>query len=944
MLLKHYQSLRFRLWAIIILAVLPLFLMAFLDYKNRREDTIIHLNQDIAQIVVSAQLEESAALKSVELLLKIMSRADNISALDPSDCSQLSARLLLSLETIFNLGAVLPDGTVFCSALPIQNEVNVSDRTWFQQAIQSNGLAQGEYVMGRVSKNQGIVLGYPVRYKKGEKNKEGNVENKEGEIKFVLFAFIKTAWFDNLVEKFKLPEGWNAILFTDMGKILSYHPIPAPQINEATLPATVAPFLDAAKKGAQTTELQGLDGKRRMYSVSALGLTKTPLFIAIGAPVERSLSHIDQHFWIHIVLLVVITLASALVARYYVYNLIEAWTHKLTNAIQALALGKLGTRIEQFSSIQEFEVVEKGINHMAVELGQRDTELRHLSTAIKQSPESIVITNVEGEIEYVNDAFVRITGYTRKDALGQNPRILNAKQTPQSTYDGMWATLLSGKSWQGEFINTRKDGSIYTEMASIAPIIDREGNITHYVAVKEDITQRRKSEELLHRLAYYDPLTDLANRALLQKCLLQTSVQSTQTHCHGMLLVMDIDRFKQINDTQGHDAGDLMLQEVARRIQRSVREQDTAARLGGNTFALVVGMMSDDASTAVAEARLMAQEIHHALAAPYNLGDSSSRPYTTTSSMGITLFNGDEPATASFLKQAEVALYKAKEEGGNAILFFNASMQANVDARAAIEMGLHEAIKEQAFRLFYQVQVDQTGKPVGAEALIRWFDRNGKMISPADFIPVAEETGLIVPIGQWVLETACQQLHTWQQRPETQPLTIAVNVSAKQFHQPDFFDLVRLTIERSGIDPSRLKLELTESVILGDLEATIAKMQQLRSLGLRFSLDDFGTGYSSLSYLKRLPFDQLKIDQSFVRDMLADHSSAAIVRAILVMSEALGLQVVAEGVETLEESEFLRANGCQFCQGYLNGRPVPIQAWEAAHLPDLPRIDLVTPA
>ncbi|MBY0454455.1 MAG: EAL domain-containing protein [Burkholderiaceae bacterium] len=916
--LNPQKSLHLRLWVIIGLAVLPLFLMSFWDYQERRQNAITSLGNDVARMLASARLEEDAAIQNVRLVLEIMSRSDRMASIDPSICSTLAARLMKSADNFINIGAALPDGTVFCSAQPMHGLTSsVTDRAWFQDALVSHGLSAGEYVIGRISRKPGMLFGYPMH-------------DESGQVRVVLFASLPVTWFQKLLESIYLPDGWQAMLLNEGGEVLSQWP--APERIQLPQPTATEPFFTALAQGKKISELVGLDGQKRMYGVSALGLSKTPIVLAIGAPADRSLGHIDQDFQLRVALLVAMALVSALVARFYIYGLIEAWTGKVTRTLQAIAVGKLETRISEFSQVQEFQAVEHGINHMVTELGRRDTELRRLSIAVEQSPESIVITDVNSCIEYVNEAFLRTTGYQRGDVIGKNPRLLNAGKTPKATYEEMWATLRQGQPWRGEFHNTRKDGSTYLELATIAPIFDRQGTVTHYVAVKEDITQRKQSEALVHRLAYYDPLTELPNRTLLQDRLSQASLHSTRSHCHGMLLVIDIDRFKQLNDTRGHHAGDLMLQEVARRIKSNVREQDTVARLSDNTFALVVDQMSEAADTAAAEARLIAQKVHQTLAAPYDVGDTH-RPYATTSSIGIALFNGREAANESFLKQAEVALYKAKEEGGNTILFFNTSMQANVEARAALEMGLREAIVQNAFQLFYQVQVDQTGKPVGAEALIRWFDPHGKMISPADFIPLAEETGLIVPIGQWVLETACQQLHIWQQRPETKHLAVAVNVSSKQFHQADFVDQVHLTLERIGIDPSRLKLELTESVILGDMEATIARMGQLRALGLRFSLDDFGTGYSSLSYLKRLPFDQLKIDQSFVRDMLDDQSSAAIVRAILVMSEALGLEVVAEGVETLAQSQFLIDNGCQFCQGYLYGRPTPIHHWEATHLP-----------
>jgi diguanylate cyclase (GGDEF)-like protein/PAS domain S-box-containing protein len=864
-------------------------------------------------MLTAARLTEDAALGSMRQTFQIMARADNLQSLDPQDCSGLAQRLLQSMEDFANLGAALPDGTVFCSASPGQTRVSVTDRNWFQEAQSGEGITSGEFVTGRISGKPGMVFGYPVR-------------DADGTLKAVLFASIQLGWFDKLIAEFKLPQGWNAFLLSDTGTVLSYHPAASRPPQTAQAPAGAAPFLRALQEGRRISEIEGLDGNRRMYGVGSPRFSRTPLLVAIGAPLDRTVARIDQGFWWRILLLAGIALVSVLTARFYIYGLIEAWTGQITAAIDSVAAGRLQTRIRRLSHVSELRAVEQGINHMASELEKREVDLRRLSTAVEQSPEAIVITDTLANIQYVNDAFLRSTGYTREEVLGRNPRILNRGLTPPATYTAMWDALKAGKVWSGELINTRKDGSTYVEMATIAPIFDEEGQVTHYVTTKVDITQRKQSEALVHQLAYYDALTGLPNRTLLHEQLQQAVEASAQGTAQGMLLLIDIDRFKQINDTRGHATGDWLLREMARRIRGCTGATNTVARLGSNTFGIIVsdiGGPSDLAQT-------IARKVQQTLTSPYDLEDAK-RLYATTS-MGIALFGAGMPAPDTVLKQAEVALYRAKDEGGNAVLLFDAPMQAAVDARAALEMALRDAIEIQAFRLYYQVQVDLHGTVVGAEALIRWIGADGKVISPAEFIPLAEDTGLIVPMGQWVLDTACRQLARWQRSPATRHLTLAINVSARQFHQADFAAQLRSALERHHLDASGLKLELTESAILGDIDTTIERMHQLRELGIRFALDDFGTGYSSLSYLKRLPFDQLKIDQSFIRDMLIDNTSNAIVRAVLVMSDALGLKVVAEGVETAAHRDFLVEHGCQICQGYLLGRPMPIEAWEEAHL------------
>ncbi len=907
------RSLHLRLWAVIGMACLPVFLMAFLDYRERRHDAITGLENEVSRMLVSVHLTEDAALRSMRQTFRIMARADNLQSLNSADCSGLAQRLMQSMEDVANVGAVLPNGAVFCSATPWRTEVTVTDRQWFRDALAGTGITAGEMLIGRITHKPGMTFGYPVR-------------DAQGQLRAILFAAIQIGWFDKMVTQFKLPAGWNAFLLSDAGEVLSYHPNNGLAPSQRRAPEAAQRFLVAQQGGKTVSELEGLDGLQRMYGIVSPRFSRSPLLVAIGAPLDRTVAGIDQGFWLRIALLAGIALVSVLTARYCVYDLIEAWTHKITAAVDRVSLGHLETPVARYSRVRELHAVERGINHMADELKKRVADLHRFSTVVEQSPESIVITDTQSCILYVNEAFVRNTGYTRDEVLGRNPRILNGGNTDPATYTAMWSALVSGQAWRGEFTNTRKDGSTYVEMAIIAPIVDADGQVTHYVATKEDITQQKKSEELVHRLAYYDALTGLPNRTLLQDRLKQALGVSAQ---HGMLLLVDIDRFKQINDTWGHAAGDLLLCEMARRMQDCMGAQHTVARLGSNTFGAIVQNIGADAEQAMAAAHHLAQQLHSTLAAPYELG--AARKIYAATSAGVTLFNAGKAPPEVLLQQAEVAMYRAKDEGGGSALLFDDTMQATMDARVAMEMGLRDAVEHCAFQLYYQVQVDQAGAVVGAEALIRWKGADGKIISPADFIPLAEETGLILPMGQWVLDTACQQLAQWQHSPATRHLNLAVNVSARQFHQADFVALVHETLNRTGIDPGGLKLELTESAILGDIETTITKMHQLRDLGLRFALDDFGTGYSSLSYLKRLPFDLLKIDQSFTQDMLNDTASSAIVRAILVMSDALGLEVVAEGVETVAQRAFLIQHGCHFCQGYLLGRPVPIGAWEAAH-------------
>lgn len=553
-------------------------------------------------------------------------------------------------------------------------------------------------------------------------------------------------------------------------------------------------------------------------------------------------------------------------------------------------------------------------------------EQLRIAAATFKAQEAILITDPDANILRVNQAFEDLSGYSAEELLGKNPRILRSGRHDKAFYRAMWSELLDTGKWSGEIWDRRKDGEIYPKFMTITAVYDDHHQLTHYVALSSDISQRKQSEQEIHQLAFYDPLTKLPNRRLLQDRLRQAMAVSTRSSRHGAVLFLDLDHFKTINDTQGHAMGDLLLIEVARRLQGCVREGDSVARLGGDEFLVLLEDLSAQPDEAATQTELVAEKIRHELNQPYMLKDYECH---ITPSIGISLFRGHPENVEELLKHADIAMYQAKAAGRNAIRFFDPQMQVALDVRSALEARLRSALPMQQFRLYYQAQIDSHGKATGAEVLLRWEHPVLGLVSPAQFIPLAEETGLIVPIGLWVLQTACAQLKIWQRDALTRDMMLAVNVSAKQFHRADFVAQVQRVLLESGAKPSLLKLELTESTVLENVDDTIAKMREIKLLGVDFSMDDFGTGYSSLQYLKRLPLDQIKIDQSFVRDITSDPNDAAIVQAIIVMTEALGLNVIAEGVETEAQRDFLDKHGCHAFQGYLFSKPVVVEEFEA---------------
>lgn len=553
---------------------------------------------------------------------------------------------------------------------------------------------------------------------------------------------------------------------------------------------------------------------------------------------------------------------------------------------------------------------------------QSEEALRIAATAF-DSQLGMTVTNTDGVILRVNKAFCDITGYTAQEVIGQNPHILASGRHDASFYATMWDTINQSGGWEGEIWNRHKDGIVYPEWLSISAVKNDAGLPTHYVGTFSDITARKTAEEEITNLAFYDPLTRLPNRRLLMDRLARALASGSRHERKAAMLFVDLDNFKILNDTLGHANGDLLLQQVAHRLSACVREGDTVARLGGDEFVVMLEDLSEDLIEAATQAEVAGEKILATLSQTYVLAGSD---HHSTASIGVTLF-GDKPEDMDEpLKRADLAMYQAKAAGRNTLRFFDPQMQAVVSARAELENDLRVAIDKDQFELHYQVQVSEDHRITGVEALVRWQHPLRGMVSPASFIPLAEDSGLILPLGLWVLRTACTQLATWAKEVNTSNLTIAVNVSPRQFHQDDFVNQVLAVIDETGANPLRLKLELTEGLLIDNVEGVIAKMTALKEVGVGFSLDDFGTGYSSLAYLKRMPLDQLKIDQGFVRDVLIDANDAAIAKVVIVLAESLGLMVIAEGVETEAQRDFLASQGCHAYQGYLFGRPMPIDA------------------
>ena len=557
---------------------------------------------------------------------------------------------------------------------------------------------------------------------------------------------------------------------------------------------------------------------------------------------------------------------------------------------------------------------------IAIERKQSEASLRKLSLVVEQSPNVIIITDAEAHIEYVNAAFINKSGRTLAQVIGKNPSILQSGKTSHVVYEEMWSQLGRGENWQGELINLYQDGKEHIDFVHISPIRDANGCVTNFLSIQEDITERKRTEERIQNLAHFDALTGLPNRVLLMERAKYALSLAKRTPQPLAMIFLDLDNFKDINDSLGHSLGDTLLIELAQRLRLALREGDTIARLGGDEFILLLPG-ADGAS-----AEQVAQKLLHVVSQPYQI---EQYDLNVTASMGIAIYPDDGADIETLSKNADVAMYRAKQGGRNAYRFFTQEMQVRSGRHLAMVNALRYALERNQLQVVYQPQVALSdGRVIGAEALLRWQHPEFGSVSPAEFIPVAEESGLILPIGEWVLRTAVQQVKQWHDQGRL-ALVMAVNLSVVQFRHFDLPDLVTRILIEADLSPEYLELELTEGVAMHDPQGAIAVMDHLHERGVRMSIDDFGTGYSSLNYLKKFKVYKLKIDQSFVRDISSDPEDNAIVSAVIGIAKSLGLQTIAEGVETAEQLEFLRQQGCDEIQGYYFSKPLPADQFEA---------------
>ncbi|MAG99965.1 MAG: histidine kinase [Pseudomonadales bacterium] len=557
-------------------------------------------------------------------------------------------------------------------------------------------------------------------------------------------------------------------------------------------------------------------------------------------------------------------------------------------------------------------------DRVALELDQR------IAAIAFESQQGMLVTDAQTRIIKANRAFSAITGYSEAEVLGQPTRILGSGHQGAEFYRQMWKALYETGGWQGEIWNRRKSGEAFPEWLTISAVHDAKGRLTNYVASLTDISERKDAEEKIQHLAFYDPLTNLPNRRLMRQRLEQALVVCRREQHYAALIFLDLDDFKNVNDLYGHQIGDGMLCQVAERLRHALRERDTVARFGGDEFVVLLEGLEVNATEAATQVEHIGRKLLQTLREPYLIKD---QVFSSSASLGIVLFNDEQHTADELMQYADLSMYSAKAAGKDMLSFYDPQMQAVVSMRIELEEDIRRGLAQEEFVLYLQPQADASGNFEGAEALVRWQHPSRGLLAPGVFIDIAERSGLIESLDLAILRQGCELLARWAQQPQTATLSLAVNISARLLYRDDFVCQVREILQQTGASALQLKLEITESLLLTDVDKAVSRMQLLREMGVRFAIDDFGTGYSSMAYLQRLPLDQLKIDQSFVRGLPDDKGNIAIVRAILSMAEGLELEVIAEGVEHPAQQDILRLHGCRHFQGYLFGKPMSVDAF-----------------
>lgn len=877
-LAKKYRQQRhgaLTLYGVALLLLLSIF--TWILYEQYRQEIHSLESRNAARADVVVEWAKGVFAQSDQALLSIAELIELQGMPSQEDAGMLQRALLNRsryVDWIDDIGVIDADGIVRASALRTELVGRDLSGTRFFQAFRDQQERTKLVTPLYSASHDDRYFLYQAR----------RLTRDNGEFNGIVVARISPRVFERALQRLGIAEGESIALVDGELKLIARLPAledPLPSGWQVDSPETMAMIEEGAEKWSLQL-ISPLDKRERLFQMQ--WIEALPLLVVVGEDVQLQLASWRQRAVILAGFMLVIALLGVWGVRHYLNRL----------------------RVEH-------------------RLHQGEAELRISATAF-QTHLGMLIADEKGRILKVNDTFTRITGYSEDDVVGRSTRMLNSGRHDAAFYRKIWRRVQATGSWEGEIWNRRKNGDVFPEWLTISAVYDPQGALTHYVATMSDISERKAAEQEIHQLAFYDPLTGLANRRLFMDRM-EAALKDVNRHSRcGALLFIDIDNFKQINDTLGHFAGDQLLQHLGRLMGQMLRETDTLARLGGDEFAVLIEGLGQRREYTAELAESIAQKLQDVIQQPITLQDDS---VSVTASIGITVVSDHASSVDDYLQQADMALFQAKSSGRCSLSFFDPTMQAELLARVRLENELRQAQANEEWRLYYQPQVDQAGRCIGVEALLRWQHPERGLVTPDVFIPLLETTELINPVGDWVLETACQQLAQWAHQPAFAELSVAVNISPLQFRQVDFVDKVEAILHRTQAPCHKLKLEVTESLFLEERDDARDKMLRLKQKGVRFSLDDFGTGYSSLAYLAHLPLDQLKIDKSFVQQVIHSKANAAIVESTIALAQSLSLEVIAEGVESDEQQAWLLTHGCRTYQGYRYGRPMPLDALEA---------------
>ncbi len=918
---KRFMGLRFRLMLLILAAVLPAFLLVLYSTFEQRRMAAEFSQEEALKMAQTVAEGYRTTSSSVRQMLKGLSTLAEIpDAQSAGPCNKMLVNIFRLYPDYANIGVVLSNGEVVCSALPLAAPLNVADRVFFKRTVETREFSIGDYQAGRIADKRGIHFGYPLLT-------AGN------QVWGVIFIFLDLDRLNaRLAETPHLEEGDVLLLLDGSGTVLARHPNPEGYIGKSIEKLSLFRKIQQSN-GEGTHQSDGLDGIQRVFAF-------TPLFggsayAVVGIPAESVYASANHAFVRNVSLMAGMGLLVLALAWVGGNVLVLKRIRALSRAARKMGQRNLSVRSGLPHDGEEIGQLARSFDEMAdnLEAWQKQVFQAHQELEILGYRNQLILESAgdgicgvdrDGKIIFINPAGASMLGYQAEELLGfplhqtVHYRRIDGSAFPlhecpmhMAVNDGIEHLAREEMLW-------RKDGSGFYSDYTIIPMLDGK-TVTGAVLTFRDVTERKHHEEQLVHQATHDTLTGLANRTILNDRIGLLIERAAREKSVVALFLLDLDRFKEINDSLGHGAGDELLRSIATSLTDVMRDSDTVARLGGDEFVVLVEMEKADGAIPVA------QKIFDTLARPFSV--SGCEVFIGTS-IGISLYPKDGGSAEELLKNADVAMYRAKKRGRNTFRFYNEGMNTSSAERLNLESGLRHALDNGELLLHYQPQVNlRSGEIIGAEALIRWQHPEMGLVSPAKFIPLAEETGLIFPVGEWVMREACSQIKRWQDAGVMTP-TVAVNLSAHQFRQRHLVKMTTGVLLDSGLDGRYLELEMTESAVMEDADRVIKVLRELKEAGTTISIDDFGTGYSSLSYLKQFAIDKLKVDQSFVREVTRDPSDAAIVTAVITMAHSLGLNVIAEGVETEGQLEYLRSHGCDEIQGYFFSRPVPAGDFE----------------